>query len=281
MGDLEGSPQDVEEMPGELISHFEQLINQSPTKIDTPHLILAINNLGDYSDEMLAWLSGSFNSGIRKSKAFKGCRFIFTSEQVSERENTFFDSFGFEKVHVVEIEANNPKKGQTSTKLVENNSNIIGNAPSGSSHHQGSISPKPLKKNALPCKLIGLGNIDRMDLKDAAEKLLSPFNEEEKGHLFLASYPTRISRYSLEHFESYCKAALCFNWLKEQASYAMWMKVVIFYSRKNFVSPLALYMPISFRKFLINGPHLRPFLILFINISQLINFIGYQSIYNC
>ena len=213
VGDLEGSPQDVEKMPGELISHFEQLINQSPVKNDTPHLILAINNLGDYSDEMLAWLSGSFNSGIRKSKAFKGCRFIFTSEQVSERENTFFDSFGFEKVHVVEIEANNPKKGQTSTKLVENNSNIIVNAPSGSSHHQGSISPKPLKKNALPCKLIGLGNIDRMDLKDA-EKLLSPFNEEEKGHLFLASYPTRISRYSLEHFESYRKAALCFNWLK-------------------------------------------------------------------
>ena len=137
---------------------------------------------------MLAWLSRSFNSGIRKSKAFKGCRFIFTSEQVSERENTFFDSFGFEKVHVVEVEAINPKKGQTSTKLVENNSNIIVNPATRSSHHQGSISPKPLKKNALPCKLIGLDNIDRMDLKDA-EKLLSPFSEEEKRSLILGILP--------------------------------------------------------------------------------------------
>ena len=35
------------------------------------------------------------------------------------KRNTFFDSFGFEKVHVVEVEAINPKKGQTSTSRLK------------------------------------------------------------------------------------------------------------------------------------------------------------------
>ena len=57
----------------------------------------------------------------------------------------------------------------------------------------------------------------RSELQEA-ENLLSPFKQEEKEYLFLASYPTRISRYSLEHFESDRKAALSYNWLKRTKS---------------------------------------------------------------
>ena len=56
-----------------------------------------------------------------------------------------------------------------------------------------------------------------MDIKDA-EKLLSSFSEIEKEYLFLSSYPTRISRYTLEHFESARQAALTYNWLSRAKS---------------------------------------------------------------
>jgi len=54
-------------------------------------------------------------------------------------------------------------------------------------------------------------------VKDA-KKLLSPFGEKEQNHLFVASYPSRISRYTLEHFVSARDAALSYNWLKRHGN---------------------------------------------------------------
>ena len=162
---------------------------------------------------MLAWISENFNQAIRKSKAFKGCRFIFSSEQISDREKSFFDTFGFEKIHSVEVESVPASKSLDTTReheveTIEEKVNIPTPPPKSKVD-----SPKVLKKSALPDKLIGLEKSTVMDIKEA-KKLLSSFSEVELNYLFLASYPARISKYSLGHFESERNAALTYNWLK-------------------------------------------------------------------
>ncbi len=89
---------------GELVKNFETLTQAGPNGSSAPHIVLAIKNFSDYSDEMLAWLSDSLNPAFRKSKFFKGCRFVFSTQQISSREKSFFNSFGFEKVNLVEVE---------------------------------------------------------------------------------------------------------------------------------------------------------------------------------
>ena len=213
----DGPEEDQKKIPDELISQFEALTKTSTTTKGIPHLVLAITNLSDYSDEMLSWLSDCLNPVIRKSKAFKGCRFVFTSEQISDRINTFFDSFGFEKIHMVEVESAEEKKridiDNPSSSLA---SKQVATRPST----QGETlkeSQKSLKKSALPNRLNGLKDIELMDLQDA-QKALSSFKDVEKEYLFLASYPARVSKYSLEHFESARNAALAYNWLKRTKS---------------------------------------------------------------
>ena len=137
----------------------------------------------------------------------------FYIEQISDRINTFFDSFGFEKIHMVEVESAEEKKridiDNPSSSLA---SKQVATRPST----QGETlkeSQKSLKKSALPNMLKGLKDIELMDIQDA-QKALSSFNDVEKEYLFLASYPARVSKYSLEHFESARNAALSYNWLK-------------------------------------------------------------------
>lgn len=203
--------EDRMKVPKELVTHFEQLI-QSAGINESPHLVLALNDLNNYSDDMLTWLSESFNQVIRKSKAFKSCRFIFTSEEVTDRIKAFFDSFGFEKIHLVKF-APVEEKEISEKEIIPDIENSAPNSEAVNTVQSEDEIQKSLKKSALPCRLVGLGDNNSMDVKDA-KKLLSPFGEIEQDHLFVASYPTRISRYSLEHFVSSRDAALSYNWLK-------------------------------------------------------------------
>ena len=200
----------------ELVLNFENLIKDNPALSGPPHLILAVNNLGDYDDRMIRWLSDCLNPAIRKSKAFKSCRFLFTSEKITDRLLSFFDSFGFEKIHTLEVEPLPPTNVAKETTQPDSVLSEPVTADTVSSDPTKQKSPKPLKKNALPSKLKEV-SIELMDVKDA-ERLLSPFKNEEKEYLFLASYPTRVSKYSLEHFATDREAALSYNWLKRTKS---------------------------------------------------------------
>ena len=202
----------------QLVLRFEELLKSSDKAPSSPHLVIAAKDLGGFSDNMIKWMGDALNSAIRKSKSFKGARFVFSCEAITEREKSFFDQFGFEKIHLVEIDP--PLKKTSSKKALEPTPiPTLSNIPiSESKKSAESVSPKILKKNTLPAKL-NYDNPDagKMDL-DIAKQHLSSFSEEEKNYLFLASYPYRISKYTLEHFVKAREAALAFNWLSRQKS---------------------------------------------------------------
>ena len=215
-GDVTDSQTD-ENVATALISNFEALVNGTSAKPASPHLVLAINNLGVYTDQMLDWLGTTLNPLIRKSKAFKGARFLFTSDTISGRDKAFFDLFGFEKMHMAEVGSVDPqmakeKNEPTDLKLVPVPETSVTLKFEPDEHSQ-----KPLKKNTLPVSVKIVNNLRPMDIRDA-EKILSSFKEDELSYLFLASYPTRVSRYTLEHFASDRDAALSYNWLNRSKS---------------------------------------------------------------
>lgn len=203
---------------GELVKNFEALTQAGINGSSAPHIVLAIKNFSDYSDEMLTWLSDSLNPVFRKSKFFKGCRFVFSTPQISDREKSFFNSFGFEKVNLVEVEPVKVPKSKVTSKDVDETKDLIHSPKSTKDSSINLPLPKSLKKNDLSPSLKKETTFTtKMDIKDA-EKLLSSFSEIEKEYLFLSSYPTRISRYTLEHFESARQAALTYNWLSRAKS---------------------------------------------------------------
>jgi hypothetical protein len=173
----------------ELVKNFEALTQGGPNGSSAPHLVLAIKNFSDYSDEMLAWLSDSLNPAFRKSKFFKGCRFVFSTQQVSDREKSFFNSFGFEKVNLVEVEPVKLPKTKVASKEEEETKDLL-HAPKALKDSSTNLPlPKSLKKNDLSPSLKEDSTFTtNMDIKDA-ENLLSSFSEIEKEYLFLSSYP--------------------------------------------------------------------------------------------
>ena len=210
-------PKIDEKVASELIANFEALVNASPPSSGSPHLVLSMSNMSGYSDQMLEWLSKTFNPLIRNSKAFKGARFLFTSDALSEREKAFFDAFGFEKMNMVEIEPVPAKKEASKSEPVIPTLASDTVVPLTEKKQPDENSPKPLKKNTLPARVMIVSNLDTMDIREA-ENFLSSFKNEELSYLFLSSYPTRVSRYTLEHFASDRDAALSYNWLKRAKS---------------------------------------------------------------
>jgi len=202
----------------ELVKNFEGLLESSDQPSAPPHLVIAVKELAGFSDAMLEWMSNAFNSAIRKSKAFKGARFVFTCETISVREKGFFNQFGFEKLHVVEIDP--PKKTKPAKNKIEEPPLPVlpSNPVSAADQPIIDSSPKVLKKNTLPTKLKHVSSkMGMMDI-DLAKKHLTSFKDDEKKFLHLASYPYRISKYSLEHFANNREAALSYNWLSRQNS---------------------------------------------------------------
>lgn len=211
-------PSEGTAIAGELVKNFETLTQAGPNGSSAPHLVLAIKNFSDYSDEMLAWLSDSLNQVFRESKFFKGCRFVFSTQQISDREKSFFNSFGFERVNLVEVEPVKSPKAKVASKEEVETRDILSTPKVPKDPFANLPLPKSLKKNDLSPSLKKVSTFTTdMDIKDA-EKLLSSFSEIEKEYLFLSSYPTRISRYTLEHFESARQAALTYNWLSRAKS---------------------------------------------------------------
>ena len=133
-------------------------------------------------------------------------------------KNPFFNSFGFEKVNLVEVEPVKVPKAKVTSKDEDGTKDLL-HAPKVTKDSSINLPlPKSLKKNDLSPSLKKETTFTtKMDIKDA-EKLLSSFSEIEKEYLFLSSYPTRISRYTLEHFESARQAALTYNWLSRAKS---------------------------------------------------------------
>ena len=198
----------------ELVKNFEALTQAGPNGNNTPHIVLAIKDFSDYTAKMLSWLSDALNPAIRESKFFQGCRFLFSMKRLTERESSFFNSFGFEKIHLVEIEPVDNQKDVGNEWKSDSSELVISTSDAQEETSHNITFPKSLKKKDLSLSLNIENNlIGSMDIKEAS-KLLSSFSEIEKEYLYISSYPTRISRYSLEHFESDRQAALSFNWLK-------------------------------------------------------------------
>lgn len=198
----------------ELVNNFESLIDSNPGGKNT-HLILIIKDLENYTKPMLDWICGELNQAFRNCTKFAGCRFVFTSTGISDRERSFFDAFGFEVIHATELDSSdvNPKEPE---KLLKIQSQDISTQVSEIAIAQNK-SPKSLQKNTLPGRFKEVINNGLMDLSDA-ENFLSSYKNEELSYLFLVSYPTRTSRYTLEHFTSDRDAALAYNWLKRSKS---------------------------------------------------------------
>jgi len=179
-----------------LAAHYAELAKSNSK------LLLCIAGLDKVSEEVLFWLSGELNHAIRKVPAFRNTRFIFTTESENKKLEDFFNRFGFEKVRRCQVAKQS--KGRDEFKAVS----------TGEDGNQADAQLKRLIIAESSPKLKDEKQV--MEIPDVSEKFLSSFKEVEKLYLALASYPTRVSRYSLEHFTDSRKAALCYNWLKRQ-----------------------------------------------------------------
>ena len=217
--DSANSPESSDnEIAQELVKNFEGLLKSATQAVASPHLVIVVKHLSDFSGDMLIWMTNAFNNAIRKSKAFQGARFVFSCETITDKEKSFFAQFGFEKIHSVEIDPP-PQKTDSKNAIEPTPAPILTSTPIPEAKvTEEGDSPKVLKKNTLPSKLIYDNSLaGKMDI-DLAKKHLSPFKDNEKKYLYLASYPYRVSKYSLGHFVSDRDAALSYNWLSRQKS---------------------------------------------------------------
>ena len=200
-----------------LLGNFENLLEAQVKPKSSPHLVILIKNLPDFGEEIIDWMSRVLNPVIRDSKAFKNARFVFTAEAVANKERQFFNSFGFEKMNLVTLGRGDSKREDD----LSPHSNIDFKTDPKKEEPQNIIKETPLlpkQKNTLPSGANAVGCCaGKMDTHEA-EKVLASFSEEEKTYLFLASYPFRISRYTLEFFDTSRNAALSYNWLKRNQS---------------------------------------------------------------
>jgi len=200
-----------------LLANLESLLQAQVKPKSSPHLVVLIKNLPDFGEEIIDWMSHVLNPVIRDSRAFKNARFVFTAAGVTEKERRFFDSFGFEKINLVTLGGGDPKREDD--LLPHANVDFKTDPQTEKTKNKTKETLlKPKQKNTLPSGPIAVDcEIGKMDI-DEAEKVLASFSEEEKTYLFIASYPLRISRYTLEFFDTSRNAALSYNWLKRNQS---------------------------------------------------------------
>lgn len=200
-----------------LVENFEKLLEKANTPSTPPKVVLALQTFDEYSDEMLAWLSSELNQSFRESKAFNGCRFVFAMSEQSERTEKFFNDFGFENVHrntILGEERQAPIQEKTGPGLAKPRQAEDSDA---SSQADADLSKSLLSEDSST----NLVNVDTLETSmDATEvkRFCSSYDSVERSFLKFASYPTRVSRFTLEHFTSDREAALCFNWLKRHPS---------------------------------------------------------------
>jgi hypothetical protein len=193
-------PSQLENLAFSLTSQFDQLA-QGKCK-----LLLCIHGLDSMDEDTRTWMATSLNQSMRKLPAFQNTRFLFTTTQKEEDLKSFFNLFGFEKVRRLDASPSHEPMA-LHTNFAEEES-IHESVPEGTT-------PKRLINEKLSGNLRGVG-MDKSSEK--IKKYFESLTEEIKQFLFLASYPTRISRYTLEHLTDSRNAALCYNWLKREKS---------------------------------------------------------------
>ena len=162
-----------------LIEQFDHLLSKVTNGKQLPYVLLSISGLHKTSDSLRDWMVKDLNHALRRSSNFKKCRFLFSTNKQTEALESFFNQFGFEKVHYKEV------SDSQKNYLPKNDSS------------------KLLEKNMST---------------NSTHDLLSNFTESEVNYLILCSYPHRVSKYTLGHFVSDRDAALAFNWLSRQKS---------------------------------------------------------------
>ncbi len=195
---IEDTPLDI--LVTTLVNQFSELAEGAPK------LLLCIRGLDELNEGILSWLENQLNQAMRNSSAFRNTRFIFTVKNLTERIENFFQKFGFEKVRRFEFPK--PVQGKSVTDHLLTNVD----SPKAKNAEQES---KRLIKEKISSNL-KRSTMEGTDKNSAAGKYFSSLSDEHKHFLHLASYPTRISRYTLEHFTDARNSALCFNWLKRQ-----------------------------------------------------------------
>lgn len=178
--------------------------------------VLVFDGIDKIDDKILSWLSGAFNQALRKSAFFSNTRFLFTSNQLTNRIKDFFSRFGFSSPVELQVPAFSEEECVKFAKL----------------HSIGNLEAHTLKTASVgnPLKLLNIfknktilanKGINMSDnINQSNTPTFSDFSEKELNYLLYASYPTKISRYNLEFFCSSRDASFCFNWLKRQKELA-------------------------------------------------------------
>lgn len=178
--------------------------------------VIIIDDLGQYPDNTIDWLTDSFNQAIRQSDLFTKARFLFSSETHDERIQGVFDRFGFDNVQVFSLPPLGPVHCE---KLAELNEYRL----MGGQELRQISNGNPLKLLNIFKKSTSLSKSKSKVMSEPKKKILphfSDFSEEEFNHLLFASYLNRINRYNLEFLCSSRDAAFCYNWLKRQKKIA-------------------------------------------------------------
>jgi hypothetical protein len=181
-----------------------------PQSSITPILIL--DDLDQYTNKIIDWLSESFNQAIRKSALFTRARFLFSSKEHDSKLQGVFDRFGFEQVQHFSLPELSPNHCE---KLAESQGY---RAMGGRELHEISEG-NPLKLLNIFNKSSNLTKLKSPVMSEQKKKVLphfSDFSEEEFKHLLFASYLNRINRYNLEFLCPPRDAAFCYNWLRRQ-----------------------------------------------------------------
>ena len=177
IGKREPADEDKKGLADLLIEHFDDLLSSISHGKKQPHVLLSISGIHKTSDSLREWMVKDLNHALRKSSNFKKCRFLFSTNKQTEAMESFFNQFGFEKVHYKELSDS--------------------------------------QKNYLP-KTDSSKLLDETMNSSSISTFLRDFTDSELNYLILCSYPHRVSKYTLGHFASDRDAALAFNWLSRQ-----------------------------------------------------------------
>lgn len=177
IGKRESGDEDKKGLADLLIEHFDDLLSRISHGKKQPHVLLSVSGLHKTSDSLREWMVKDLNHALRKSSNFKKCRFLFSTNKQTEAMESFFNQFGFEKVHYKEVSDS--------------------------------------QKNYLP-KTDSSKLLNETMNSSSISTSLSDFTDSELNYLILCSYPHRVSKYTLGHFVSDRDAALAFNWLSRQ-----------------------------------------------------------------
>jgi len=199
-----------------LVKTLEKSLTSREISVNSVTPVLILDDLDQYSDDGIDWLTGPFNQAIRSSELFKRCRFLFSSESPSHSLQGIFDRFGFDRVQCFPLLPLGPAQ-------CERLAGLHGFQSMAGAELKEISQGNPLKLLNIFKKSTNLQKAKVSVMSEQTKKTLphfSDFTEEEFQHLLFASYFKRVNRYNLEFLCSPRDAAFSYNWLKRQKSIA-------------------------------------------------------------